>query len=266
MNWAEICHEGRVIRCNTFLSFRRIFANRRILLTNLLGMLANNLLFFVTWVLIFQLTPHLRGWNLADVAMMYGLGASSFGLACSFFGGFRQLTSDIETGRFDTFLAKPVSPFTLMLTSATNPASWGDCITGPVFWLLFCHLNVLQFLFLVFAAINGAVVCTAIGVVIYSASFWLANIRNQTEVVLFMVISLLTTPLHGMPMVMKIVLFTIIPVAFITLVPIQTIHQPSIDKVLYMLLGAVGLMVVARMVFYWGLQSYKGVSSMTNGN
>lgn len=257
--------EARVMINQIGLSIRRILANRAMLISNMGGMILNNLLFFVTWVLIFQLTSDIRGWTLSDVAMMYGLGATSFGLACMLWGGFRQLAVDIETGRFDTFLAKPVSPFTLMLTSYSHPSSWGDAATGIVFWLLFCKLSVLQFLFLLFAALNGGIICAAFGVVIYSSAFWLSNVRNQVDVVLFMIISFLTTPLHGMPTIMKIVLFTVIPAGFVSYLPVEVIRHPSVDKVVYMILGMICSVIVARWVFARGLNMYKGASGLSAG-
>lgn len=258
-------HETRVFLYQIYVSLRRMRNNRGHLLINTFGMIANNLLFFVTWLVIFNLVDNLRGWQLADVAMMYGLGASVYGIAQSLFGGWRNLAADIDSGRFDTYLARPASPLTLTITSHFQPSALGDALTGPIFWVLFCHLTLAQFVGLSAFAFVGATIAMSFGLIVFSCAFWLQGMRNIGEVVMYWLIQFMTTPLHGMPIWAKVIFFTILPVGFITYLPVEMIRDPSFDKLLYILIGAAGTWLLARTVFYAGLRQYKGASGIRTG-
>lgn len=258
-------HECRVLIYQIGLTMRRMNAQRGFIAANALGMVANNLLFFITWLILFQLVDNLRGWHLSDVAMMYGIGATAYGLAGSIFGGWRNLADDIFSGRFDTFLARPASPLTLSITSHLQPSSLGDALSGPVFWLVFCHVTLAQFLLLCVMSFVGSLIVVAFGVVVYSSAFWFRDGRHAGEIIMYWLISFMTTPLHGMPVWAKVIFFTIIPAGFVSYLPVEMIRDPSLDKLVYMVLGAVGSLLVARTVFYAGLRQYKGVSGVRTG-
>jgi ABC-2 type transport system permease protein len=235
------------------------------LIVSTLGMIANNLLFFSVWLIIFNLVDNLRGWTLSDVAMMYGLGASAYGLAGSVFGGWRNLAADIESGRFDAFLVRPASPLALSITSHFQPSCLGDALTGPIFWLLFCQVSFAQFFGLSALAWVGALICVSFGLVVFSCAFWVQGMRNIGEIIMYWLIQFMTMPLHGMPTWAKVIFFTVLPAGFITYLPVEMMRDPSFDKLAYMVLGAAVSLLVARTVFYAGLRQYKGVSGIRTG-
>jgi ABC-2 type transport system permease protein len=262
-----IIHELRVLLHLVTLSVRRLATNRLAMLSGTFGMLMNNFLFFMIWVIIFHHVGNLRGWTLEDMALMYGMGATSFGLACAIFGGFRLLTDDIDTGRFDTYMARPASPMTMAVTSNSVSHSWGDFLTGPLFWLIFCNLTLVQWGLMVLMVLIAALVCTAVGVIIYSIGFWFNDTRNHADTFLYFALGFITMPLHGLPDWIKLVIFTILPVAYIAYVPVEIIRDPSPVWLGLFLVGAIWSLLLARFVFYRGLRRYKGSSgALRTGN
>jgi ABC-2 type transport system permease protein len=151
------------------------------------------------------------------------------------------------------------------VTSQSTYHGWGDMITGPVFWLLFCHLTIAQFFLLSIMAMMGGLICLAFGIIIFSLSFWMDGARHHAENLLYWMISFMTTPVHGMPVVVKVFLFTVIPAGFISYLPVEMIRHPSPDKLIYMLMGVVAFLSLARFVFYRGLRRYTGVSALRGG-
>ena len=70
-------------------------------------MALNNFTFFVFWWVLMRRVTTLRGWQLADVQLLFGLVAASFGLTVTVAGGVRHLGRLIEDGDLDTLLTQP---------------------------------------------------------------------------------------------------------------------------------------------------------------
>jgi ABC-2 type transport system permease protein len=84
-------------------------------------MAANNLLWFGIWVLFFGLAGELRGWTLLDVAQLYGIVATAYGIYAAFFGGARNLAALAIDGGLDVYLGRPRSPLLGVLFSRCDP-------------------------------------------------------------------------------------------------------------------------------------------------
>ena len=61
-------------------------------------MVANNLIFFTTWWIFFRRFQDVGGWRLEDLATLFGVVASGFGLCIVFAGGIRELARAIADG------------------------------------------------------------------------------------------------------------------------------------------------------------------------
>lgn len=259
---STMIHEARVLFFHMGLAFRRMSQNKWLVIMEMMTMLGNNFVFFSIWILVFNIVPHLKGWELPDVAMMYGLGASCFGLAAVMFGGYRRITDDIDQGRMDSYLCKPASPYTLALTSESSASGWGDAITGPVFFLVFCHMTVWQMLLAMVMVIPGAIIVAAVGSMIYTIGFWVQHARAHADTILWIAVIFITKPLHGMPMWIKGILLTVFPIGYVSYLPVEMVRNPSVWLFIWILAGAMWSVILARFVFYRGLRQYKGVSSV----
>ncbi|MEV2215380.1 ABC transporter permease [Streptomyces sp. NPDC050997] len=63
---------------------------------------------FVTILLMFSQVDSLGGWTLPEVAFLYGLSATAFGIADLVFGSMDVLGTRMRDGSFDTLLVRPV--------------------------------------------------------------------------------------------------------------------------------------------------------------
>lgn len=66
--------------------------------------------FVAIWVM-FGHTPQLGGFNLREVALLYGVTTLSIGIADLLVGGIEQVGKRIRDGSLDTMLVRPVLPF-----------------------------------------------------------------------------------------------------------------------------------------------------------
>src|ERR1041384_95332 len=84
-------HTWRFVRALVATNLRASMAQRGAFLAHVLLMILNNLVFFAFWWLFFRRVPNVRGWTMAEVELLFGLSASSFGLVVSIAGGVRYL-------------------------------------------------------------------------------------------------------------------------------------------------------------------------------
>ncbi len=79
------------------------------------GQFLINLLDFALVAILLTRFPTLDGWNLSELAFLYGISAFSFGLAQLISRGFETFERYIQMGELDRVLTRPVSPFLQIL-------------------------------------------------------------------------------------------------------------------------------------------------------
>src|ERR1043165_4118679 len=87
-------------------NLRAVTADRGAFLTRALLMALNNAIFFSFWVVLFSRVPSVRGYQLGDMAVLYGVVALAHGMAVFFAGGMEHLARSIDDGELDAILAQ----------------------------------------------------------------------------------------------------------------------------------------------------------------
>jgi ABC-2 type transport system permease protein len=223
-------------------------------------MVLNNLTFFVFWWALMQRVPHLRGWRLGDIQLLFGLVAVAYGLAVTGAGGVQHLGAFIEEGQLDTLLAqpRPVLPYALGLR--LQAAGIGDMISGVLFIATSGEVPLRAAPLVLLAAAAGALVLVATGVVFFSLAFWLGRVdalaRQLWE--LLIVFTVYPEPLFGGAL--RLLLFTALPAGFIGYVPVHFVQEPSLAQAVTMLAAAAVYVTIAVTVFERGLARYSSGS------
>lgn len=230
--------------------------DRKKLVLMSLFMMIQNMMFFAFWLILFRSVDDLHGWTLADVTHMFGLTASTVGLALFFCNGVRTIAIRIQDGSLDAFIARPRNPLPLVLTSSSSPASLGDVLYGPFLWALFAPLSWGKGLALFLLAVNGAVIFLAVLVMLYSVGFWLKNSTRFCEQMFETVIVSFCNMTHGQPLLLRFVLFSVIPAGFVNYLPIEFIR--SFDPRLLAVILAASLFYawLAFVIFKAGVRRY----------
>jgi len=106
-------------------------------LAELVGFALTTGLEFLAVVLLFQAFHSVHGWNLPEVAILYGMSSSSFGIAEMIGRGFdAPFEQMMQTGRFDMVLTRPLGAFFQMLTAEFQIRRMGRTIQG---WLALAY-------------------------------------------------------------------------------------------------------------------------------
>jgi ABC-2 type transport system permease protein len=232
------------------------FARRGEALVSVILMFANNLVFFIIWMIYFARFRELAGWQQQDVALLYGMAAWAFGLSVALTGGFRDMGRAIADGGLDVHLGRPRHPLPSLLLSRSIPSGFGDLASAPVMWLVLGGRSLTDLPLLVALASAGAVVMLATFVMGQCLVFWWPRAVRLGEELVNVVLMISVYPQHVFGAGMRIVLFTLLPVAFISQLPVEAVREADLAKALAVLAAALVYGALAIFVFDRGLKRY----------
>lgn len=243
-------------------SLQDTFAHRAAFWLQAALMALNDLLFFVTWWLLFARVEEIRGWRLPDVYAAYGFVALAFGLFAVLAGGTRDLGARIVRGGLDGWLTQPRAVLPRAALSVSTASAWGDVVFGLVLLCLSGRVGAGQAPALLLLCVCSAVVLASTAIVANSLCFWLGDLegwpRQLVEFVL--VFSLYPSPLFTGAL--RLLLFTLVPAGFVGFLPAEFLREPRP----LLLLGAVGgagaWLALAVWVFHRGLRRYESGNTL----
>lgn len=219
-------------------------------------MMVNNLTFFVFWWALMRRVPVLRGWQLADIQVLFGIVAAGFGLTVTLAGGVRHLSRMIDDGELDTLLAQPKPVLLHALGLRLQPSGFGDLLSGLAFIAWSGQVSWRAAPLVLLAIVASATVVLACGVVFHSLTFWLGNVDTAARQLweLLITFALYPEPLFGGAL--RLVLFTVLPAGFVGYVPARLAHRPTAALVAFTVSAALAYLLVAAAVFERGVKRY----------
>ena len=223
-------------------------------------MVLNNLAFFLFWWLLMRRVPVIRGWELADVQLLFGIVAAAFGLALAVAGGVRDLGRLIDEGELDTLLVRP-QPVLLHAWGLRSQASgFGDLLSGLGFIIWSGHVSWSAMPSVALIVVISALLFIASGTVFFSLAFWLGKVDTLARQLweLLVTFSLYPEPLFGGAM--RLILFTLIPAGWVGWVPVRLIREMSFGTLVLLAGAACAYTLIAIVVFSHGLRRYSSGS------
>lgn len=223
-------------------------------------MILNNLTFFVFWWVLFDRVPNLRGWEIEDVQLLFGISASGFGLVAGFFGGVRHLGRTIDEGDLDPLLSQPKSTLLYAVGMRSQASGFGDLLSGILFIGVSGALTWWSAPWLILGIASSAATFLGTGIVYFSFAFWLPRAESVSRQFwdLLITFSLYPEPLFGGAL--RLILYTLLPAGFISYLPVSIVREPSFWKLSLLLIGAVGYLWFAAWFFSRGCKRYSSGS------
>lgn len=221
------------------------------------GMIVNDLAWLIFWLIFFAKFPAINGWGFNDVVMMLSIVTMSYGIMTFFFGNFRWMADIIIKGSLDYYLALPKSPLLHMLISRSNFSGAGDFLFGLAIFIFAVPLNI-QFvlLFSVLMAMS-LLIFLHFAIIIGSLTFFIGGTGKTQDTLLFSIQTFSSYPFSSFEGVLKILLLTIIPVGFISGIPVEIMKSFSPLLMLYMVVATIAIVIVAHIIFRIGLKRYE---------
>ncbi len=226
-------------------------------LVQVFGMALNNASFaFFWWVLFDKLGTGIGGYGFRDVMFLWAVASTGFGLAHVFFANANSLSGIIMTGELDTYLLQPKNPLINSISARMSATAWGDVLYGIILLVLIKADGMMWLMFCV-SIFTAALLITSIAVVGHSLTFFFGNMETFGRTLWEFTITFSIYPESIFKGPVKFMIMTVLPIGFITHVPLRLVHNFSIGTFL-LLLGVTALYgVFAFLLFMKGLKKYE---------
>ena len=243
-------------------NLQSIMEYRVAFLTQMIGMMLNDFMYFAIWIIFFQRFKDVNGWGVGDMYITYGILASAFGLVALLFGNAFTLSDIINNGRLDYYLSLPRPVLLHAIASRTIASGMGDFSYGFLSYALSGQFSWDGLLRFVLAMLLAATVFVSFLILVQSLAFWMGVISNLSALFVNAMITFGIYPITMFDSYAKLILFTLIPAAFMGAVPAAFIRSFSWQTLAELLAGAVVFLFLAVTIFRLGLRRYESGSAI----
>jgi ABC-2 type transport system permease protein len=145
---------------------------------------------FAAIAVLFSRIPHLSGWSLLEVALLYGLASTCFATAELFAAALDDFDTFIVQGTFDRVLARPLGALFQTMTEEMSLRRLGRVAQGLFVLGLAIHLLSISWTFdrvlvLLVALVSGIAVFFGIFVLSAAYCFWVVQGKEATHIVTY---------------------------------------------------------------------------------
>ena len=235
---------------------------RAAFLTQVIGMMLNNAIYFMIWVIFFDRFKEVRGWGIQEMYVTFGVLASAFGLVSLLFGNAFFLSDIISKGRLDYYLSLPRPVLLHTVASRTISSGMGDLTYGFVSYAVSGYFTWDGLARFILGTVLAATVFAAFLILMQCLAFWLGTVTNLTGLALNAMLTFGIYPITLFDNYAKLILFTLIPAALMGAIPAEFVRSFSWQSLAELLAGALILLFIAMTVFRLGLKRYESGSAI----
>jgi ABC-2 type transport system permease protein len=226
-------------------------------------MVLNDAAFVVFWFLFFNEVGEVRGWDAKDTLLLLSMLATSAGIVLGLFANSRHLGEMVAGGRMDAVLALPVNPLAYLLVRRIDPALLGDVAFGPILFVALGGVTLERTVLYIAGSMVGAVVFLSFLVILGSLTFFLGGRGEHADFGFQAVLILASYPLEIFGGPTRLLLFTVIPAAFVTGLPTRLVDDFAWSTIGALVAVATAMGVGAYATFSAGLRRYRSGSVWT---
>ena len=170
----EVKNQIKVMVLSVKYNIMKQMTNKVTFITNIVFMILNNASFIVQWIILFNLKNEIGGYTIREVVLLWGIAASTYGIAHIVFCKAFDIPELIINGKLDTFLVQPKNVFLGVLTSDTKISAIGDLIYGYICLAIY-GITIKNFILFTIFSITGAIIITAFSSIVGSLAFWIVK-------------------------------------------------------------------------------------------
>ncbi len=237
---------------------------RAAFLTQVIGMMMNNGIYFLFWVLFFDRFKQIHGWELKDMFLVFGIVATGYGLSVFLFGNLLNLADIISKGQLDYYLSLPQPVLLHTLASHSVSSGMGDFIYGILSFTLVNGIDPNAWIRLVPGIALAMIVFISFLTVVQSLAFWLGSASLLSRQAINAMITFSLYPITLFEGSARFILFTIIPAGLVGAVPAEFVRNLNWASLWQLLLSAGLLLGLALSLFHQGLRRYESGSAINS--
>lgn len=257
----EVKNQIKVMILSFKYAVMREMLNKVTFLSNIIFMILNNSFFIIQWVVLFSLRENVGGYTFNQVLMLWAIASGTFGFAHFFFKKAYSLSDTITNGKLDAYLVQPKNVLISCITSDVSPSALGDLIYGYIVIFL-SGITISKFILYTFFVISGGIIMVDIAIILGSLSFYISKSDMIAETGNNFMIYFATYPDGIFKGIVKVILFTIIPIGITTYIPVWVLTKFNLFYLLGVITFTIGITVLAFVIFYKGLKRYSSSNLM----
>jgi len=239
------------------LEYRTSFASE------VIAMIINDAMWASFWVVFYERYPAVNGWQRAQVVTLWAVNTTAFGLANAFCGNGLRLAGVIARAELDLYLALPRPVLVHTLIGRMSISALGDIAFGAGIFAWFAADGVVDVLLFAVLVVSAAAVWLGFAVLISSAGFWLNNAETLTQLGTTVLMSTSTFPMTIFHGGMKLVLYSLLPAAFMGFVPVEVLRRHELSWLLAQIGVAGAFLWLGSALFRRGLRRYESGNLLT---
>ncbi|MGE5703619.1 MAG: ABC transporter permease [Clostridia bacterium] len=211
-----------------------------------------------------------KGWNLYEIGLLYGVTSAGMALYRIFSVEIHEFEKYIVNGEFDQLLTRPVSPLFLLLTRRVDLGRIGGFAQGIgvlIFSLVQLFVqgkaSLLLLLYMPIAILLGAILFFSISLVTATSAFWTTQVKDLQVFTLYAPANAGSYPISLYPAWLKSVFLGLLPVGFIVYIPALYLLGKGGSWFNLLLAPAVVLLYFAFSLWFWrfGIKFYHSTGS-----
>jgi ABC-2 type transport system permease protein len=205
-------------------AFAEAVANRRALFTQMAVMIVNDAVWIVFWVLFFHEVGEIGGWDVERILLLQAALTTSGGIALGLVANARRVGTLAVEGGLDAVLTLPVPPLAHVLLRRVEPTNLGDIAFGLTLFTVAGHPTPGRAAVFAAVVLSSAVLLTGFLVLTGSLAFF-AGRSESGELGFHAMLLLGAYPVDVFAGTAKLVLYTVVPAAFVSTVPARLIDD-----------------------------------------
>ncbi len=259
----RIGSELRFLQALAAVNLASAMEYRASFISQIVGMLINNGIYFVFWVIFFEQFGAVRGYEMKEIFLLFAIITLGYGLAFMFAGNTaHHLAYLIAQGRLDYYLVFPRNLLLHVIFSRMVVSTLGDVTFGLVAYLFTGRFHPLEIALFLASALVVAFIMVAYAVISGSLAFYLGNAQHASQQMNNAVLTFSLYPNTLFSGLARIMLYTVIPAGFVGAVPVQIVQGRS-GLLLLALLGVAAVFwALAIVIFYGGIRRYESGSAL----
>ena len=239
-------------------------ANRSALASQMAVMIVNDIAWIAFWILFFHRVGTLHGWNSDRILLLLAVLTTAGGVTLGLLANARRVGTMAIEGELDAVLSLPVPPLGYLLLRRVEPTNLGDIAFGLTLFAFTGSPTIERTLVFVGVVIAASTLMTGFLVLTGSLSFFIG--RSEGGELGFHAILLMGSyPVDVFAGMAKVVLYTIVPAAFVSSVPARLIDSFNIGLAFWLALIAAVFAFAGWLTFTIGLRRYTSGAVWTRG-
>ena len=232
-------------------------------ISQILGMFINNGIYFVFWLIFFDKFGAVRGYEIGDIYLLFGIVALGYGLAYMFAANTGpNLAYLIAQGRLDYYLVLPRRLLPHVIFSRMSVSTIGDVTFGLMAYLLTGRFHPIDIMLFLITAVLAGLVLVGFSIINGSLAFFLGNAQQLSQQANGAIVTFALYPHTLFTGWARLFLFTVIPAGFVGGVPVEVVTGRNPLLLLGLVLVVIAIWSLATAVFYFGLRRYESGSAI----